>query len=326
MNKNYLYIFIALILFFNINITHAQYNYVDSYNASSTATSTANITATSTASSTEKVKYIMIKNSCIYNYTGKPCVKVREEPSIKSKIIIRARAGMVLRVESTSTNEIGEMWYKIKFTEKLVYPERIADTKGYYVRSDLVEPLRGIQAVVYHEGDGVNDNKRIIVDISEQRLYAYENNKVLYKMKVSTGLTDTPTAADEYYITYKTPSRYMQGPNKENLEIENKKIISNANLTFASTTINKNNATASASLATRTRLYTATSTDVKGYYDLPGVPYVMYFSEDGSAIHGAYWHNNFGRHHSHGCVNLSISDSEKLYKWAESGTSVIIRK
>ena len=317
MNKNYLYIFIALILFFNINITHAQYNY--------TATSTASTTAASTASSTEKVKYIMIRNSCAYNFTGKACVKIREEPNIKSKIIVRARAGMVLRVESTTTSETGDMWYKIKFTEKLVYPERTKDIKGYYVRSDLVEPLRGVEAIVYHEDDIVNDNKRIIVDISEQRLYAYENNKVLYKMKVSTGLTDTPTTADEYYITYKTPSRYMQGPNKENLEIENKKIISNANSISSSTTINTNNATTSAGLAARTRLYTSTSTDVKGYYDLPGVPYVMYFSEDGSAIHGAYWHNNFGRHHSHGCVNLSVPDSEKLYQWAESGTNVIIR-
>ncbi len=330
-NKNkisFIFIFLFCFLISNAFVAHAQYNYTNSYSTSSSSISSAiinNSISTSTASSSEKIKYIMIRTSCKYNFVG-TCVKIREEPTIKSKIIVRARAGMVLRVDTLVTNDIGEKWYKIKFTEKLTYTERISDIKGYYVRADLVEPLHDMHAIVYSEDDIINDNKRIIVDISEQRLYAYENNKVLYKMKVSTGLTDTPTAADEYYITYKTPSRYMQGPNKENLEIENKKIISNANLTFASTTINKNNATASASLATRTRLYTATSTDVKGYYDLPGVPYVMYFSEDGSAIHGAYWHNNFGRHHSHGCVNLSISDSEKLYKWAESGTSVIIRK
>ncbi len=319
--------FVIFFSFFNINITHAQYNYTATSTASTTATSTANITATSTASSTEKIKYIMIRKSCNYNFVG-ICVKIREEPTVKSKIIVKARSGMIFRIDTLVTNDIGEKWYKIKFTEKLTHPERIANVKGYYVRSDLVEPLYGASAIVHSEDDIINDNKRIVVDISEQSLYAYENNKVLYKMKVSTGLTDTPTTANEYYITYKTPSRYMQGPNKENLEIENQKILS----TVSTSTI-KNNSMSSSSMSISTssmsnikKLYTSTSTDVKGYYDLPGVPYVMYFSEDGSAIHGAYWHNNFGRHYSHGCVNLSILDSEKLYKWAESGTSVIIRK
>jgi hypothetical protein len=51
------------------------------------------------------------------------------------------------------------------------------------------------------------------------------------------------------------------------------------------------------------------------YYFLPNVPYVMYFYR-GYGIHGTYWHNNFGTPMSHGCVNLSISDAEKLFWWA----------
>lgn len=59
-----------------------------------------------------------------------------------------------------------------------------------------------------------------------------------------------------------------------------------------------------------------------GYdYYLEGVPYVMYFYED-YAIHGAYWHNNFGYPMSHGCVNVSIPDSEWLFNWAPLGTLV----
>jgi lipoprotein-anchoring transpeptidase ErfK/SrfK len=51
-----------------------------------------------------------------------------------------------------------------------------------------------------------------------------------------------------------------------------------------------------------------------GYY-LPGVPYTMYFY--GSyAIHGTYWHNNFGTPMSHGCVNLKTDDAQKLFEWA----------
>lgn len=59
-----------------------------------------------------------------------------------------------------------------------------------------------------------------------------------------------------------------------------------------------------------------------GYdYYLENVPYVMYFYED-YAIHGAYWHNNFGTPMSHGCVNMSIADSEWLFNWASLGTLV----
>lgn len=58
------------------------------------------------------------------------------------------------------------------------------------------------------------------------------------------------------------------------------------------------------------------------YYYLPNVPSVMYFY-DGYAIHGTYWHRNFGRPMSHGCVNLTIEDAKWFYDWAEIGTPVI---
>ena len=58
-------------------------------------------------------------------------------------------------------------------------------------------------------------------------------------------------------------------------------------------------------------------------YDLPGVPWVMYFYS-GYAIHGAYWHNNFGSPMSHGCVNMSPGESQMLYSWAPAGTEVYV--
>jgi len=57
-----------------------------------------------------------------------------------------------------------------------------------------------------------------------------------------------------------------------------------------------------------------------GYY-LPNVPYTMYFYK-GYALHGTYWHHNFGTPMSHGCVNLSTPDAEWLYYWASIGTLV----
>ena len=56
-------------------------------------------------------------------------------------------------------------------------------------------------------------------------------------------------------------------------------------------------------------------------YSLPNVPFVMYFYKD-YGFHGTYWHNNFGTPMSHGCVNLTIPDSEWLYNWASYGTTV----
>lgn len=60
-----------------------------------------------------------------------------------------------------------------------------------------------------------------------------------------------------------------------------------------------------------------------GGYFLPDVPYTMYFYK-GYALHGTYWHSNFGTPMSHGCVNLSIPDAEWLYYWASMGTLVKI--
>lgn len=58
-------------------------------------------------------------------------------------------------------------------------------------------------------------------------------------------------------------------------------------------------------------------------YYLPDVPYVMYFY-GGYGLHGTYWHNNFGRPMSHGCINLPTPEAEWLFNWAEVGTLVNI--
>lgn len=56
-------------------------------------------------------------------------------------------------------------------------------------------------------------------------------------------------------------------------------------------------------------------------YDLPNVPYTMYFYK-GYGIHGTYWHNNFGTPMSHGCVNMETSQAAWLYDWAYVGILV----
>lgn len=64
------------------------------------------------------------------------------------------------------------------------------------------------------------------------------------------------------------------------------------------------------------------------YYDLPNVPYVMFFSNNevpassGFSLHGTYWHNNFGHAMSHGCVNMKTTDAAKVFEWADAPADV----
>ncbi|MBS1249746.1 MAG: hypothetical protein MAG431_01330 [Chloroflexi bacterium] len=50
-------------------------------------------------------------------------------------------------------------------------------------------------------------------------------------------------------------------------------------------------------------------------YDLPGVPWTIYITKKGVALHGTYWHNDFGKPRSHGCINLTSKASKWFYLW-----------
>ncbi len=60
-------------------------------------------------------------------------------------------------------------------------------------------------------------------------------------------------------------------------------------------------------------------------YDTPDVPWTMYFFR-GYAVHGAYWHNNFGTPVSHGCVNMRPDEAKLLFDWASVGTNVTVHE
>jgi hypothetical protein len=79
--------------------------------------------------------------------------------------------------------------------------------------------------------------------------------------------------------------------------------------------------------------------DLINGYDLPGVPWVSYFTQDGVAFHGTYWHNEFGAARSHGCVNLASASAKWIFRWtmpvvppgkidllADRGTAVVIHR
>ncbi len=59
-------------------------------------------------------------------------------------------------------------------------------------------------------------------------------------------------------------------------------------------------------------------------YSLDNVEWAMYFVGD-YAIHGTWWHNNFGTPMSHGCVNLTNADAQWFWNFAAKGTPVQVR-
>jgi len=50
-------------------------------------------------------------------------------------------------------------------------------------------------------------------------------------------------------------------------------------------------------------------------YELPGVPWVSFFHSTGVGFHGTYWHTDFGRARSHGCVNMRMEEAKWIYRW-----------
>lgn len=54
---------------------------------------------------------------------------------------------------------------------------------------------------------------------------------------------------------------------------------------------------------------------IENIFNLPGVPWCAFFTGIGNALHGAYWHNDYGRPRSHGCVNLPSEAAKFLYRW-----------
>ncbi len=54
---------------------------------------------------------------------------------------------------------------------------------------------------------------------------------------------------------------------------------------------------------------------IEQIYNLPGVPWCSFFTGAGNAFHGTYWHNDYGRPRSHGCVNLPTESAKFIFRW-----------
>ncbi len=145
----------------------------------------------------------------------------------------------------------------------------------------LFSPPLGVGGYGLGPGPGPQQGgyKEIVVSISAQAMWAYENGQLVAASLVSTGVGNVPetvTPTGFFQIWLKYDSQTMEGTISDE------------------------------------------------YYRVEDVPWVMYFDGAGNALHGTYWHNNFGTPMSHGCVNLPLDVAEFLYGWAPEGTLVSI--
>ncbi len=107
----------------------------------------------------------------------------------------------------------------------------------------------------------------VAVDLYEQVLVAYEDDRMVYATLISSGLQKWATNEGLFHIWARPKLTEMSG-----------------------------------------------AMGRPDFYSLQAVPYVMYFDHDIS-LHGTYWHDGFGYRHSHGCVNMSITDARWMYDW-----------
>ncbi|MFH1185542.1 MAG: L,D-transpeptidase [Chloroflexota bacterium] len=70
-------------------------------------------------------------------------------------------------------------------------------------------------------------------------------------------------------------------------------------------------------------LHMAANTSSDSGYDTMAVPWPVFFNTNaGAAIHGTFWHNDFGTRRSHGCVNATPEDAKWIFRWTTPAISL----
>jgi LysM repeat protein len=181
---------------------------------------------------------------------ARPGTTWAREPSSESRVHLVQPGEILIRIARRYNTTV---W-------ALARANNLANPSFIYVGQRLIIPEESGQEPSPGSGGG---EKWIDVNLTTQRLVAYEGDRAVYSAIVSTGTADHPTVTGRYRIQRKYRYKDMSYP---------------------------------------------------GYYYLPDVPYAMFFYS-GYALHGTYWHTNFGTPMSFGCVNLTVSDAQWLFDW-----------
>lgn len=155
------------------------------------------------------------------------------------------------------------------------YPPR--DHSYQWVLARDVRRIPNLELAPIHPFAG---HKRVEIDLSTQSLICYEGDRAVFNTSTASGAgggLETPRG--EHCVLLKQASRHMSNiPYEDDMPEEEK----------------------------------PAPADI---FDLPGVPWNTFFDLSGTAIHGVYWHNDFGIRRSHGCVNVSAAAAHFIYRW-----------
>lgn len=135
--------------------------------------------------------------------------------------------------------------------------------------------------------------KRIDVSITEQIMRVYQGDTLVLETYISTGLEPNTTEVGNFHVRIKFESQTMSGFTSSSGEVVG---------------LGDENGVEGTQTA-----YT---------YEVEDVPHVMYFNYQAEALHGAYWHNNFGQRMSHGCINQPLDIAAFMYDFSPLGTPV----
>jgi lipoprotein-anchoring transpeptidase ErfK/SrfK len=150
----------------------------------------------------------------------------------------------------------------------------------YYVPTNHLRPI-GDHELTPISPDVPAHEKRIEVSIARQTFTAYENGEAVYTTKISSGIPSARSSDDEL------PTATPRGQHRIYSKMPNKHM--------GSVTGNP---------------------DAADGFSLPGVPWTCFFLNPGGyALHGTYWHTNFGIQMSHGCINMPNKDAKWLFRW-----------
>lgn len=231
-------------------------------------------------------QYIEITEGC-WPFLGADCVNAYSAPATTSAPLKQLRKGTVLQVGEEIETDTG-IWYKITFSNEWIrYPERVP--------------------------------ANLYVHASSTRSFLLEEPQELDDTTYQTLLTATTSYATEKHIIIDRSDQTLTAYAGTTVFLEE----------HISTGLNVTPTPRGEFIVFRKTPSRYMQGPLPGisakYYDLPGVPWNLYFTKQGGAIHGTYWHDSFGKQYSSGCVNMPLATAQKLYEWAELGTRVIVR-
>ena len=266
-----------------------------------------------------------------------------ESPNPKSKRVKLYWRDLILPITNTTIGEDESAYNRVWY-----------ETEGGYVYSGSVQPVRTIlnepQMISLRGALG-----EVTVPYTDARETADINSKVVYRLYYETVHWITASAVSQvdgskwYYLLddkfkqfYYAPAEHLRlipdseltplsphVPDEEKsvkVRLEDQLLLAyeSGNIVFATRI--------ASGLIKRSGIYTTPSGNFTTFhkrptrhmaagdiasngFDLPGVPWVLYITEGGISFHGTYWHNDYGRPRSHGCINLTPQAAKWLFRW-----------